>query len=323
MNRRGLLVNETLVRLASGLAATAAPVRGPRAAYFPDFILRTHENKPVRFYTDLIQGKIVVINMIYVQCEGLCPGITANLVKVQRALGERAGRDIFMYSLTLKPDQDSPAALKHYAEMHRTKPGWLFLTGKRAHIEILRRKLGFFDPDPVVDQDKSRHIGLIRFGNEALDRWGREAILVFFLGAHYRSPLDFSDVTMQAARAQSEAFRGAFRVAAARPSELTWESFAAALDDDFDTPRALAVLHGWRAAGQLDLVARGLAVFGLEIDGARDTAPAEAQRLAVERQAARARRDYAEADRLRAEIARLGWEVQDVAGGFRVIPMGR
>jgi cysteinyl-tRNA synthetase len=169
----------------------------------------------------------------------------------------------------------------------------------------------------------SKSIGNIVSLREALDRWGREAVLVFFLGAHYRSPLEFSEVTMQAARAQAEDFRQAFRVAAARPSELTWESFADALDDDFDTPRALAVLHGWRAAGQLDLLARGLAVFGLAIDRAPDVAPPETHRLAVNRHAARARRDFAEADRLRAEIERLGFEVQDVADGFRLIPKAR
>jgi cysteinyl-tRNA synthetase len=169
----------------------------------------------------------------------------------------------------------------------------------------------------------SKSIGNIVSLREALDRWGREAILVFFLGAHYRSPLEYSEVTMQAARAQAEDFRQAFRVAAARPSALTWESFADALDDDFDTPRALAVLHGWRAAGQLDLLARGLAVFGLAIDCAQDVAPPETHRLAADRQAARARRDYAEADRLRAEIEQLGFEVQDVADGFRLIPKVR
>jgi cysteinyl-tRNA synthetase len=169
----------------------------------------------------------------------------------------------------------------------------------------------------------SKSIGNIVSLRAALDRWGREAILVFFLGGHYRSPLEYSEVTMQAARAQAEDFRQAFRVAAARPTELTWESFADALDDDFDTPRALAVLHGWRAAGQLDLLARGLAVFGLAIDRAPDIAPAETHRLAGDRQAARARRDFAEADRLRAEIERLGFEVQDVADGFRLIPKAR
>jgi hypothetical protein len=146
------------------------------------------------------------------------------------------------------------------------------------------------------------------------------AILVFFMGAHYGSPIEYSETTLQAARAQAKDFRDAFRVAATRPSDLTWEHLTAALDDDFDTPRALAILHGWRAAGRLDLLARGLAVFDLAIDQVGANASPEASRLAEERQVARARRDYAEADRLRGEIERLGWEVQDVPGGFRLIP---
>ena len=112
----------------------------------------------------------------------------------------------------------------------------------------------------------SKSLGNIVPLRDALDRWGREAILVFFMGAHYRSPIEYSEASLQAARAQADDFRNAFRVAAARPSDLTWEHLAAALDDDFDTPRALAILHGWRAAGRLDLLARGLAVFGLAID---------------------------------------------------------
>jgi cysteinyl-tRNA synthetase len=169
----------------------------------------------------------------------------------------------------------------------------------------------------------SKSIGNIVSLREALDRWGREAVLVFFLGGHYRSALQYSDVTMQAARAQADAFRQAFRVAAARPSDLTWNRFADALDDDFDTPRALAVLHGWRAAGQLDLLARGLDVFGLAIETPGAVAPADARRLVEARRVARARRDYAEADRLRAEIERLGWELQDGADGARLIPKVR
>jgi len=125
----------------------------------------------VRFYDDIIKGRIVVVNMMYAQCEGICPAMISNLVEVQRKLGTRVGRDIFMYSLTLQPDVDTPQALKDYAVMHGVGPGWLFLTGKSRQMEILRRKLGFFDPDPAIDQDKSQHLGLIRFGNEALDRW--------------------------------------------------------------------------------------------------------------------------------------------------------
>jgi cysteinyl-tRNA synthetase len=172
----------------------------------------------------------------------------------------------------------------------------------------------------IAAEKMSKSIGNIVSLRDALDRWGREAILVFFLGGHYTSPLEYSDVTMHSARAQANDFRQAFRVAATRPSDLGWDSFAAALDDDFDTPRALAVLHAWRAAGQVDLLARGLAIFGLGIDASQPDAPADLQRLAADRQAARARRDYAEADRLRAEITARGWEVQDVADGFRLIP---
>ena len=135
-------------------------------------MLSTHEGKKVRFYDDLIKDKIVVINFMYAECEGICPGITANLVKVQKALGNRVGRDIFIYSITLKPEEDTAAVLKEYAEMHGARPGWTFLTGKPDDIELLRRRLGFVDSDPEVDKDKSQHIGNVRYGNEPLQQWG-------------------------------------------------------------------------------------------------------------------------------------------------------
>jgi protein SCO1/2 len=142
-----------------------------RRRYFPDVTLTTHEGTRVRFYEDLIKDKTVAITMMYAECEGVCPGITANLVKVQRLLGDRVGRDIFFYSLTLKPEQDDPTALKHYAEMHRVRPGWLFLTGKPADMELLRVKLGFTNPNPELDKDTSQHIGNVRFGNEPNMHW--------------------------------------------------------------------------------------------------------------------------------------------------------
>lgn len=144
---------------------------GPRANYFPNVVLRTQDDQSVRFYDDLVQGKIVVINFMYAECKGICTPVTANLVKVQKTLGERVGKDIFLYSITLDPAHDTPKVLKHYAGMHGIKSGWELLTGKRADIETLRRKLGFVDTDPKVDRDRSRHIGMLRFGNEALDRW--------------------------------------------------------------------------------------------------------------------------------------------------------
>jgi len=143
-----------------------------RQRYFPNLILTTHEGRKVRFYDDLVKDKMVVFNFMYAKCEGICTPITRNLVRVQKALGERVGKDIFMYSFTLKPKEDTPAALEHYAHMHKVQPGWLFLTGSADDMELLRRKLGYVDPDPEVDKDLSNHIGVLKYGNEPLERWG-------------------------------------------------------------------------------------------------------------------------------------------------------
>jgi protein SCO1/2 len=142
-----------------------------RQRYFPDVVLRTQDNSKVRFYEDLIKGKIVTINFFYTRCDGSCPGITANLAKVQKMLGDRVGRDIFMYSFTLKPEQDDPKALRDYANLYHARPGWTFLTGSPGDLELLRRRLGFTDPNPAVDKDKSQHIGNIKIGNEPYILW--------------------------------------------------------------------------------------------------------------------------------------------------------
>ena len=140
--------------------------------HFPNVTLFTHESKPVRFYDDLIKGKIVLINVMYAECQGVCPGITANLVKVQKLLGNRVGKEVFMYSMTLKPEHDSPRVLEEYRRMHAIGPGWTLLTGKPADIELLRQRLGFTTPNPSVDKDTSQHIGNVRYGNEPLMLWG-------------------------------------------------------------------------------------------------------------------------------------------------------
>jgi protein SCO1/2 len=138
---------------------------------FPNVTLTTHEGKKVKFYDDLLKDKIVLINFMYVKCEGTCPGTTANLVKVQKLLGERVGKDIFMYSITLKPEEDSPEVLKAYAKAYKVGPGWQFLTGDTKDIELLRQKLGFIDRDPVRDANKSNHITMLRWGNEPHTLW--------------------------------------------------------------------------------------------------------------------------------------------------------
>lgn len=135
---------------------------------FVNVVLRTHENQEVRFYDDLIKGKTVLINFMYTVCKTDCLLMTANLVPVQKLLGERVGRDVFIYSITLDPQHDTPPVLKRYAKAFGVKPGWLFLTGKKADIAGLRRNLG---DDPALDIRRSQHIGVIRFGIEPLERW--------------------------------------------------------------------------------------------------------------------------------------------------------
>jgi cysteinyl-tRNA synthetase len=148
-----------------------------------------------------------------------------------------------------------------------------------------------------------------------LDMWGREVVLLFFMTAHWRKPMDFNDETLEQAKAQVEGFRNVFRT----PSEPVgdWSAFEAALDDDFNTPEALALLHGWR---DHNLLRDALGVFGLASLAEQQEAPPELVELAERRVAARGAKDFAKADRLRDEIAAAGWEVRDEAGGFRLVP---
>jgi len=173
------------------------------------------------------------------------------------------------------------------------------------------------------------HNGLLRFtgskmskseGNivtlrEAVERWGREAILVYFMTGHWSKPIDFSDETMAAAQARVDRLREVFRGESAAGAD--WDEFAAALDDDFNTPDALAVLHGWR---DHELLRRALDVFGLASLADAVDAPPEVVQLAERRRDARAARDFDEADRLRAQIEAAGWEARDVADGFQLVP---
>src|SRR5262252_8896554 len=151
---------------------TISPREQIRRRYFPEMRLVTHEGKRVRLYEDLIKDRIVLLNFMYAHCRGVCIPVTANLVRVQRLLGARVGRDIFMYSFTLDPRTDRPPVLKEFARTHHVGPGWSFLTGTPEDLEQLRRRLGFTDPDPQRDKDLENHIGNVRYGNEARQLWG-------------------------------------------------------------------------------------------------------------------------------------------------------
>ena len=170
-----------------------------------------------------------------------------------------------------------------------------------------------------LDQEKmSKSLGNIVSLREVLDEYGPEAIFVYFLGAHWRSPIDYSGEAMEAARAVADDFRNARRVVGTGVPVPGWDAFSAALDDDFNTPAALALMHEWRAAGRLDLLFKALLLFGLELPSQPDIPP-EVLQLADARVAAREARNFEEADRLRAEIEALGWEMQDLGGSYRLV----
>ena len=155
-----------------GRAASLTPRELIRQRNLPNVVLTTHEGEQVRFYDDLVKDKFVTINMVYTSCKATCPLTTANLVRVQKMLGDRVGRDLFMYSISIDPERDTPKVLKKYAKTHGVGKGWQFLTGKPEDIEDLRIKLGFRWANPVRDANKDFHTGNLRYGNEPLMLWG-------------------------------------------------------------------------------------------------------------------------------------------------------
>ncbi len=146
-------------------------IRQAGAAWFTNARLQAHDGRTLRFYADLLRGKIVLINFIFTACGDICPTVNQTLARVQQRLGERVGRDIFLYSLSLDPEHDTPQLLRLYAEAFEAGPGWLFLTGRPDDIELLRHRLGFVYSDPVRDADRSQHLGAVRIGNEPLHLW--------------------------------------------------------------------------------------------------------------------------------------------------------
>jgi cysteinyl-tRNA synthetase len=168
-----------------------------------------------------------------------------------------------------------------------------------------------------TDEKMSKSLGNVVTIDVALDEWGKETLLLLFLGAHWRKPMDYSEKTLRQAAARADRFREVFRNPSEPAPPDAWQRLEAALEDDFNTPDALATMHEWR---DHELLRRALAIFGLESLAESEAAPAKVVELARQRQDARGNGDFGEADRLRAEIDAAGWEVRDVAEGFRLVP---
>src|SRR6266481_3209093 len=161
----GVVTLAALTVAAPGTVAAQGNRRGEN--YFPNLPVVTQDGKTLKFYDDVIKGKIVLISFIYTNCPDICPLTTARIAQVEDKLGDKVGRDIFFVSMTVDPERDTPERLKEFATAFDTGPGWLFLTGKPEDIRLINSRLG----------DKSRtlseHRNEIVLGNDATGEWAR------------------------------------------------------------------------------------------------------------------------------------------------------
>lgn len=135
--------------------------------------LWTHTGRKVHFYDDLVKGRVITFNLAYTRCTGSCPTGFAKLAVLQDELGAALGREVYMYTLSLDPEYDTPRMLREARETYGARKGWTFLTGTADGVEEVRRSIGLNDPDPVVDADRSQHSGLLVLGNDPVQRWSK------------------------------------------------------------------------------------------------------------------------------------------------------
>jgi protein SCO1/2 len=145
--------------------ATSAPSRSAAEKYFSDVELIDQDGNKLRFYSDVLKNKIVAINTFFTTCTNICPPMNRNFEKMQEALGDRLGKDVFLVSITVDPATDTPARLKEYGRRFHARPGWLFLTGKKENVDWALYKLGQYV------ETKDDHTNIFIIGNEPKGLW--------------------------------------------------------------------------------------------------------------------------------------------------------
>ena len=145
--------------------STTAKEASPAEKYFTDVELTNQDGKKVRFYSDVLKGKTVVVNAFFTTCTSVCPPMNRNMEKIQEALGDRVGRDVFLVSITVDPETDTPARMKEYAKKFHAGPGWTFLTGKKENLDWALYKLGQYV------EKKDDHTTVFIIGNEPTGLW--------------------------------------------------------------------------------------------------------------------------------------------------------
>ena len=142
----------------------AQPVKG---LSIPDVAVVDQDGNPVRFYSDLVKGKVVAINFVFTTCTTICPPMGANFAKLQKVLGERAGKEVHLISVSVDPATDTPEHMKVWGRKFGAAPGWTLVTGDRNEITRLLKALG------VYTADINDHSPLVLIGNDAKGEWTR------------------------------------------------------------------------------------------------------------------------------------------------------
>ncbi len=151
-----------------GSALTLRPSAASAGTIIPNVEVVDHNGRRLHFYDDLIRDRAVLLNFFYTSCGDTCPLVTENLREVQDLLGERMDRDIFMVSVTLQPELETPPILRNYAAQWAIRPGWSFVTGHPDQIAELRRVTGFQVSAPDFAGERDSHTGMVRYGNDRL-----------------------------------------------------------------------------------------------------------------------------------------------------------
>lgn len=166
----GLALAAAAVPAAAGGADAARSPERARAVeaarnYFTDVELVNQDGKPMRFYSDLLQDKVVVINSMFTNCTGMCPLMSKTLERIQERAGDRLGRDVHLISITVDPQNDTPQKLREFGEKFHARRGWYFLTGDPDHVAFALKKLGQYVEDP------DNHQGILLMGNDRTGLW--------------------------------------------------------------------------------------------------------------------------------------------------------
>jgi protein SCO1/2 len=164
--RAWLVASALLTLTLLGQSVTKGPAAGSAAAkYFTDTILVDQDGIDRRFYSDLIKGKVAIINVMFTTCENSCPVMEANFERIQRWLGPRLGEEVRLISISIDPETDTPPRLKAYAKRFNARSGWYFLSGRKDNVELILSKLGLY-----VEQ-KQDHLNVFLIGNDRTGLW--------------------------------------------------------------------------------------------------------------------------------------------------------